>query len=192
MNQNLHKQQNLSWLKLIGGVDSSKSFAQLHSTETETQIQQDVDESRSYDPYLIAYHEESNSFTYNDPWIQVVQESPREIQSSCNDNENSFTVEKVVTTVEISTAHASLEPTITPQQNGWVQATDNGHESTTENVSHYVVVPPVPTVTIETVPEVSFPHNEFTTSSLRCCRSFSVSNLPLFPQFVVERKCGCG
>lgn len=55
-----------------GGVDS-QSFGQSPSDtrteKTETTVVES--ESRSYDPYLIAYDEETNSFTYNDPWIQV-------------------------------------------------------------------------------------------------------------------------
>lgn len=55
-----------------GGVDT-QSFEHLPSEtrteKTETTVVES--ESRSYDPYLIAYHEETNSFTYNDPWIQV-------------------------------------------------------------------------------------------------------------------------
>lgn len=146
-------QQNLSWLKPFGGGVDTQSFAQLHSSETQTQT--DVDESRSYDPYLIAYHKESNSFTYNDPWVQMDQEN----QSSSKDNEISFTVENVVTTCEAPTDYVPLEPTITPQQSDVVQVINNGSKSTTENITQSNIVALVPAV--EMVPEVSFPHNWF-------------------------------
>lgn len=95
-NQNLHRTHENSSSKHMnkshqqsptnsGGVDSSQSFAQSPSdTRTEkTEMTVVESESRSYDPYLIAYHEETNSFTYNDPWIQVDLTNG----SCCDENE---------------------------------------------------------------------------------------------------------
>lgn len=132
--------------------------AQVHYNETQTH--QDVDECRSYDPYLIAYHKESNSFTFKDPWIQVVQE----IHKSSNDVEVNLTVENDVSSNVVSTDHASLESTVDAQRKVEVETTDTRNESTTENVTHYDVVPPVAFVAIETLSEVSFPHSDFKAS----------------------------
>lgn len=43
---------------------------------------QHEEESRSYNPYLIAYHEDTNTFTYNDPWVEITHEDV------CNSNYN--------------------------------------------------------------------------------------------------------
>lgn len=46
------------------------------------------DHSRSYDPYLISYHQDSNTFTYNDPWISNDQSNDN--SNNCNDISNEF------------------------------------------------------------------------------------------------------
>jgi hypothetical protein len=42
-----------------------------HFVSNEQQQQYDT---RTYDPYLIAYHKETQTFTYNDPWSEVTHE----------------------------------------------------------------------------------------------------------------------
>lgn len=39
-------------------------------------------DSRSYNPYLIDYHEDTNTFTYSDPWVEITHEDV------CNSNYN--------------------------------------------------------------------------------------------------------
>lgn len=46
--------------------------------------QQQQHDLRSYDPYLISYHEDTHSFTYNDPWVEVTHEDIN--NSHFNDN----------------------------------------------------------------------------------------------------------
>lgn len=46
--------------------------------------QQQPNDLRSYDPYLISYHEDTNSFTYTDPWVEITHEDIN--NSNFNDN----------------------------------------------------------------------------------------------------------
>lgn len=153
-NQNMNKlhQQNLSWLQLVGGGES-QSFDESPFNEAHVfpSIEESRDdESRSYNPYLIAYHEDTNSFTYNDPWVQLDLAS----HSSNNDNETNLNV----TSNEVQIAHESV-PVAQEQIN--CDAIDNGTDFTEKVTQHLEVVPPKTVeVVVEHVPKVSFPHDE--------------------------------
>ena len=71
----------MSWLNRHGDVDSD-------ANENEKSNEIEID-SRTYSPYLIEYHEDTNSFTYNDPWNEVDQEN----DSLINDQETCSHVE---------------------------------------------------------------------------------------------------
>lgn len=161
MNQ-LH-QQNLSWLQLVGAVESQtfdeSPFNEIHIFPPFKESPHD--EPRSYDPYLIAYHEDTNSFTYKDPWVQVDQAS-----HISNDNEISLTVSENVTSSEVQSAHESvpLQSPIAQEQIN-CEAIDSGKESTDKD-SDEVVPPPTVEVVVEHVPKVSFPQVELLTTPL--------------------------
>lgn len=46
----------------------------------ESDHKQHDEDLRSYNPYVIAYHENTNTFTYNDPWVEITHEDV------CNSN----------------------------------------------------------------------------------------------------------
>lgn len=58
---------------------------------------QHEDALRSYNPYLIAYHEDTNTFTYKDPWVEVTHEDV------CNNNYNENYVNEQNSTPQWST-----------------------------------------------------------------------------------------
>ncbi|CRK95575.1 CLUMA_CG009037, isoform B [Clunio marinus] len=70
----------------VGGVDSEPLLQtylteiQFDSTSTEDVVGSDESETPSYSPYLIEYHEDTNTFTYNDPWIEMDNNS----NNNCN------------------------------------------------------------------------------------------------------------
>lgn len=151
--ENFPQKQNFLWLKQVGGVDS-QSLVHSDSTELHTQDPTDQDELRSYDPYLIAYHKESNTFTYNDPWAKV-----EESNSSCSDDsETNLVAEANVSTNELSTAHASVQDSNGCEEIENSAAPCNGIEMQTI-VIHCAEVLTEPEVKIEHVAEVSFPLN---------------------------------
>lgn len=99
-------QQNLSWLKRFDEevthsyLDtyvcvSTHDVYRIESQEPATNVEHfeqnythnETDQSRSYDPYLIAYHEDTNTFTYNDPWIITEQKNDSNSNNS-NDISN--------------------------------------------------------------------------------------------------------
>lgn len=154
-------QQNLMWLEENGGVDS-ESFTHAHSNEICTEAV--VDDSRSYDPYLIAYHVETNTFTYKDPWIESDQSYLESYDNCCNDNEINSNVE----TSELPIAHASFHI-----PNGDAIAVVNGTEPTK--------IPPAPEVIIEHEPKVSFPHdNSNIVKRFRCRLNLSLTSCSPF------------
>lgn len=63
-------------------VPSSPLYYQPEMPKQDEQQQQH--DLRSYDPYLISYHEDTHSFTYNDPWVEVTHEDIN--NSHFNDN----------------------------------------------------------------------------------------------------------
>lgn len=49
------------------------------------------DHTRSYDPYLISYHHDSNTFSYNDPWINNNnKDQSNNSNNNCNDISNEY------------------------------------------------------------------------------------------------------
>lgn len=167
---NNHKtyQQNLLWPVKIGGIESSAaSEVPNHSNETFTSSF-DFD-SRSYDPYLIAYHEDTNTFTYNDPWVQDEIVS----NDNCiNNNEiNCNVIEEVTKHATVKSVTFELE--IPPQPIDRHDTIENGHDTPE-------IEPPfVPETKVEHVQEVSFPctHRQvkFTTRKRKFSNRFSFS-----------------
>lgn len=148
------QQQSPSWVKQIGGVES-ETFAQSHSNDTHTDptaatVDSHDESERSYSPYLIVYNEDSNTFTYNDPWIEM--EKPND--SCSNDYENICNVE----VSEIPIAHEPAPSSPQPIESEKNDVIDAGTESAKSPIPVTVelVVPEVP---VERVPEVSFPRN---------------------------------
>lgn len=124
------------------------------ATEDEFQYKatQDVVDDRSYEPYLIDYHEDTNTFTFNDPWINMDQPN----DSCCKVSESSTLMESQENDTAptfVPIAHASVESTSASE----VKCCDHirdGHESnTTESRDEFANYD----VTAEHVPEVSFP-----------------------------------
>lgn len=70
-------------------MPSSPHYNQPHAPVVEYQHDQQREDQqndlRTYDPYLISYHEDTNTFTYNDPWVEVKHE---DISSNNYNNEN--------------------------------------------------------------------------------------------------------
>ena len=153
-------QQNLSWLQLVGGVESQtfeeSPFSEIHIFASVEESR--VDEPpRSYSPYLIAYHEDTNSFTFTDPWVQVQVDQTSHISSK--DNEISLNVNDIVTSHEVQFAHESV-PLQSPiaQEQIICEAIDNGIEKLTQH--REAELPKTVEVVVEHVPKVSLPHDE--------------------------------
>lgn len=88
------------------------------------------EELNSYSPYLIEYHEETKSFTYTDPWIELENENSKQ---TSNDHEsttvdNSYFVEEIV-----QVAMVENETTTIPDQN---QADNVNNNSETTHMNH--------------------------------------------------------
>lgn len=49
-----------------------------------------VEESLSYDPYLIEYHEETQTFTYTDPWHTHDNNNYNEMNTNNNNNDTQY------------------------------------------------------------------------------------------------------
>lgn len=122
----------------------------------------DENESRSYNPYLIEYHEESNTFTYNDPWDQSND-------TSCNDSEICLVEESHFAPIEIPSAHAPVEsePTITTTPSS--ENTFNEHSAEVQST---------PVEAVEHVPEVSFPHDNNNAKTKDRHETFSTLKFP--------------
>lgn len=82
----------------------------------------------SYDPYLINYYEETNTFTYNDPWenpepeqytheTHETHESVPSIPETNNTNSNSCNSEDNNTSNHIYTPPADSNPISSPAKN---------------------------------------------------------------------------
>lgn len=78
---------------------------------------------RSYDPYLISYHEDTNTFTFTDPWVEVTHE---DINNS-NFNEN------IVEHYDSTTTTPSLPATTTSSN----ASESNNMELTTSSSDHH-------------------------------------------------------
>jgi hypothetical protein len=91
------------------------------------------------------YNEDSNTFTYNDPWIQI--DKPNE--SCCNENENENVCNVEATEAPIAHESASIEP----QQ---LIECDQSHDTGSVSAESPM---PVPAMTVEHEPEVSSPRN---------------------------------
>lgn len=145
----------MSWLQLVGGVESQtfeeSPFKEIHIFAP---VEENHDEDKpSYNPYLIAYHEDTNSFTYNDPWVQVDQAS----HSSSNNNEISLNINQFDAPNELAHESVPLETPIAQEQIN-CEAIESGTEQVTQ---HLEVVPSTSMeVAVEHVFEVSFPHAE--------------------------------
>lgn len=132
------------------------------SPSNETYMSSFEFESRSYDPYLIAYHEDTNTFTYNDPW-EVVSEAVVSNESCSNDNEINCDLDEDAKTFEIIGAYASVpNETETPPQ-----PIDRHDTIEHERETAEFTPPSVPEVTVEHVQEVSFPRTSREKSSTR-------------------------
>lgn len=71
-----------------------------HFVSNEQPQQEQQFDTRTYDPYLIAYHEETQTFTYNDPWSEVTHE---DVDSSfCDDHSEDFSAISLPTTTSTS------------------------------------------------------------------------------------------
>lgn len=178
--QNLH-QQNIYWPIQASSVENSLPFMDSHFDEVPV-LSSPIDdyveiESRSYNPYLIEYHEESNTFTYNDPWDQT-----NEISS--NDNEISLVVENHSAPFEFPSASIESEPTITTTPSSEITFNPAFNE-------HSAEVQSAPVEAVEHVPEVSFPHNNNNSTTLDRDETFSTLNFPN-NFFSLENKWGCG
>lgn len=137
--------QNLSWQQICGIANEPQSSPAPHSNSTQFVDYSEAVESRSYDPYLITYAEDTNTFTYIDPWVQVDHTN----DSCSNDNKDSF---NDCTTTEVQVIH---EPTFSNACDHNADAIAKGTESA-EIVTHCEVVPTTTVATsAEHVPEVS-------------------------------------
>lgn len=91
-------QKNVPWLSHYEEACRTNSFVTYRDTYVPPQEHQPPpmstddhvsnhtqhEDSRSYNPYLIAYHEDTNTFTYKDPWVEVTHQDV----SNSNYNEN--------------------------------------------------------------------------------------------------------
>lgn len=111
-----------------------------------------VVENHSYDPYLIDYNEDTNTFTYNDPWIKMDQPCDSYIVSESNISVESK--ENHTTPTFVPIAHASVEPTTTSEVKGCDQIRDDHETNTAESRDQIANCDE----TAEHVPKVSFPN----------------------------------
>lgn len=95
------------------------------------------EELNSYSPYLIEYHEETRSFTYNDPWVELENS-----HNTANDHNRDE--------VEVGQAKVENETSTEPETNDSDETTQhmNGgsYEWQTENVveNHFEESEPMP------------------------------------------------
>lgn len=59
-------------------------FTNQPATIVDAQIHDD--RMRSYDPYLISYHQDTNSFTYSDPWVDIGKNNSNDNNNDKNNN----------------------------------------------------------------------------------------------------------
>lgn len=119
----------------------------LNTNVTASHLQSTVEnESRSYNPYLIEYHEETNTFTYNDPWIAV--DLPKE------NGESQGTTQIEITKVNTEIVESAKKP----DQEIHI-AEKIVSDSTTEInlVTSDHQIPSISEKRVEFLPEVSFP-----------------------------------
>jgi hypothetical protein len=64
------------------------SAVNAQSFNTVNDMPQHVEESRSYSPYLIEYHQDTETFTYIDPWVEKDQE--HDTYYEYNDSNNNY------------------------------------------------------------------------------------------------------
>lgn len=162
-NKNSCHQQTTLRLTQVADVWSGHSHqtqTNFESTSCAVDNNLDRDESpRSYSPYLIEYHKETNTFTYNDPWVVVDEPTDCCSHDECEIVLNTESNDE--TTDEIQKAHdddasVTIEPPTKPETNdGCDETNDNGTESTKTNSS----CPPDETV-VEHVPKVSSPPHQ--------------------------------
>lgn len=69
------------------------------------------EELNSYSPYLIEYHEETRSFTYTDPWVELENS-----QNTANDH-NHVEVENQTCEVGVGQAKVENETSTEPETN---------------------------------------------------------------------------
>lgn len=148
-------QKNVPWLSHYEEVCRTSPFVAFEYRDTyvpsppqdqppmSTDYTQHEDDSRSYDPYLIAYHEDTNTFTYNDPWVEITHEDV------CNSNFNENYVNEQNSTQSSlpTTTHDAAAPTVntteyhhqevisSPQPQAEVPQPEHRNDSTNNNVS---------------------------------------------------------
>lgn len=111
-----------------------------------------VGENHSYDPYLIDYNEDTNTFTYNDPWIRTDPTN----DSCCNVSESNVSVEgkeNHTTPTLVPIAHALTETTSKSEVEGCDHIRGDHESNTTESRNQIGNCD----VAAEHVPKVSFP-----------------------------------
>lgn len=116
-----------------------------HHVSNHTQHEDDL---RSYNPYLIAYHEDTNTFTYNDPWVEITHEDV------CNSNFNENYVNEQNSTqwsLPTTTYEAAAAPTVNTTENHQEVVSSPQQEApqpehkedvTNNNVNHVAENPP--------------------------------------------------
>lgn len=166
-----------------GGFDSqsfAKSYSDNHIEATETIVVESP--SRSYSPYLIEYHEETNSFSYNDHWIQVDHAENNcceEIEIKCNVIASEMSHE--------STSAISPQPIVCDQSKKFSEEI---------KPSELHTLPVVEVTAHDHVPEVSFQQQQhsiqFAQQFLDLYQTLNYP-FPLFStKFTAEGKSGCG
>lgn len=119
------------------------------------------EEPRSYNPYVIAYHHDTNTFTYNDPWTQVEQ-----AHDTCNSTNEINTIvvhhdeQQQITSPPQSTPPAGFMPEPIEYNgtstNGVDRTESTIHKAPCPTPPSPIAAPSTPTE-YEHVPEVSFP-----------------------------------
>lgn len=141
-------QKNVPWLSHYEEVCRTNTFVAFEYREHEnyeppreeqpavdTNHSHHEDEQRSYNPYLIAYHEETNTFTYNDPWVEIKHEDV------CNSNINENYVNEQnsslpTVTNEPAPTESHHHEEISPQQQPEVPQQEQQSDLIYNNVSH--------------------------------------------------------
>lgn len=115
-----------------------------------------VEESLSYDPYLIEYHEETQTFTYTDPWHTHDNDSYNEMNTNNNNNDIQYNESPPPSPSQPQTS--SKEQTIECNDFNYDQVHNNnncGDLNSTNDVRVDSQTSPLYSPT-QSVPEVSF------------------------------------
>jgi len=170
------------WMNRFGGdsqnLTNSNEIHYYDGEEHNNVDSQEQGDSRNYNPYLIAYHEESNTFSgHTDPWNE--QEEEHKQDENCNhySSNNNHSHNNVELSAEVPPSHAHALPTSSTTTNDkpcdQINVVVDVPHTTTKTA-----VLKAPEVIVEhvVVQKVSLPHAEGTETTFNKLLCFHVDS----------------